>query len=89
VTVQVAPSIAGVVAPQFVFQPGAVDVSAGGTVTWRFGAIHHTVTFTTAGAPDDVPELENGSADRTFPNNGSFAYRCAIHPGMNGVVRVH
>jgi plastocyanin len=89
VTVQAAPTSAGVSAPQFVYQPTAVDVSAGGTVTWTFGPIHHTVTFSTAGAPADVPELENGSVPRTFPNNGTFDYHCTIHPTMNGVVRVH
>ena len=32
---------------------------------------------------------QDGSASRTFPNNGSFSYRCTIHPSMNGAVRVH
>jgi len=89
VMVQVAPAEAGVVAPQFVFMPATVDVSAGGTVTWAFGSIHHDVTFTTAGAPADVPELQDGSASRTFPNNGTFGYRCSFHASMTGVVRVH
>jgi len=64
-------------------------VSAGGTVTWTFGSIPHDVTFTTAGAPADVPALQNGSAARTFPTNGAFGYRCTIHPQMTGAVRVH
>jgi plastocyanin len=89
VTVQAAPANAGVIAPQLLFQPATVDVSAGGNVTWTFGTIHHTVTFTTAGAPADVPELENGSASRTFPSNGTFGYRCDIHPQMTGTVQVH
>jgi plastocyanin len=89
VTVQVAPASAAVVAPALVFQPAAVDVSAGGSVTWTFGSIHHTVTFSSAGAPADVPELQDGSASRTFPTNGAFSYRCAIHPQMAGAVRVH
>jgi plastocyanin len=89
VTVQVAAAAAGVVAPEFEFQPAAVDVAAGGTVTWSFGSIHHTVSFTTAGSPESIPVLENGSASRTFPTNGSYAYRCAIHTQMAGLVRVH
>jgi plastocyanin len=89
VTVQVAPATTGVFAPEFEFQPPAADVSAGGIVTWTFGPIHHTVTFSDANAPDDVPELQDGSASRTFPTNGSFNYRCSIHPSMAGVVRVH
>jgi len=78
-----------VVAPAFEFQPGTVDVAAGGAVTWSFGSIHHTVSFTTAGAPESIPELQNGSASRTFANNGTFGYRCLIHPEMTGLVRVH
>lgn len=89
VTVQVAPANVGVVAPEFVFQPAKVDVSAGGSVSWIFGAIHHDVTFTTPGAPDNIPVLENGSASRVFPSHGAFTYRCSIHPSMTGVVQVH
>jgi plastocyanin len=89
VTVQAAPATASVVAPQFLYEPAVVDVSAGGTVTWRFGAIHHTVTFTSPDAPEDVPELQSGSASRTFPSSGTFGYRCLFHQGMTGVVRAH
>ena len=89
VTAQVAPANAGVVAPGLAYQPATVDVRAGGTVSWTFGSIPHDVTFTTAGAPADVPELQDGSASRTFPNNGTFGYRCSIHPPMTGLVRVH
>jgi plastocyanin len=89
VTAQVAPASVGVVAPAIAFQPATVDVSAGGTVTWTFASIPHDVSFTTAGAPADVPLLQDGSASRTFPTNGSFAYRCTIHPPMTGTVHVH
>jgi plastocyanin len=89
VTSQVAPATAEVVAPQIAFVPGAADVAAGGSVTWTFESIHHTVTFSTPGSPADVPELQDGSASRTFPTNGTFAYQCSIHPTMTGVVRVH
>jgi len=89
VTVQVAGGHASVTAPQFAFIPGTVDVGTGGTVTWSIGDIHHTVDFTTAGAPSDTEELRNTSATRTFPTAGSFTYRCSIHPAMTGMVRVH
>jgi plastocyanin len=89
VTVQAAPANAAVVTPTLAFQPGTVDVQAGGTVNWTFGSTPHTVTFTTGGAPADVPQLENGSASRAFPTSGSFSYHCTIHPQMVGAVRVH
>jgi plastocyanin len=88
VTAQVAPANATVVAPGSVFQPGTVDVSAGGTVTWTFGSVGHNVTFTTPGAPADIPEFQDGSVSRTFPNHGIFGYQCS-GPQMTGVVRVH
>jgi plastocyanin len=88
VTAQVAPANATVTAPGSAFLPNTVDVSAGGTVTWTFGSTPHQVSFTTAGAPADIPELQNGSASRTFPNHGSFNYQCS-GPQMSGVVRVH
>jgi plastocyanin len=89
VKVQVAPAAASVTAPQFAFLPDTTDVSAGGTVTWFIGAIHHTVTFTSSGAPADIPVLQAESASRTFPTSGTFAYRCTIHAAMAGTVRVH
>jgi plastocyanin len=89
VSVQVAPATAAVSAPAFAFVPQLVDVSAGGVVTWTIGEIHHTVTFTTAGAPASIPETMNASVPRTFPGPGTFAYHCTIHPEMTGTVRVH
>lgn len=89
VTVVVAPGTATVTAPQFVWQPATVDVSAGGQVTWSIGAVHHTITFTTPGSPTNIPELENDSDSRVFPAAGSYQYVCSLHAGMNGLVRVH
>jgi len=89
VTVQVAPVSAAVTTPTLAFTPATVDVRAGGAVMWTFGSTPHTVTFTTGGAPADVPQLQDGSASRTFPTHGSFNYHCSIHPSMNGLVIVH
>ena len=89
VTVQVALASVGVTTPTLAFNPSTVDVRAGGGVNWTFGSTPHTVTFTTAGAPADVSQLQDGSASRSFPTNGSFSYHCSIHPQMTGIVRVH
>ena len=88
-TVQEAPASAIVTAPSLAYVPAVVDVQAGGVVTWTVGALPHTVTFTTPGAPEEIPYLEEESASRTFPTNGSFSYQCTIHPGMTGTVQVH
>lgn len=89
VTVKVAPVVATVTAPALEYTPGEVDVQAGGTVTWSIGAIHHSVTFTTAGSPEDIPELQEASDSRTFTTGGVYGYRCSFHPQMTGAVRVH
>ena len=89
VTVQEAAASALVTAPSLAFTPATVDVQAGGVVTWSVGPVGHTVTFTTPGAPAEIPYLEEQSESRTFPTNGSFNYLCTIHPGMTGIVNVH
>jgi plastocyanin len=89
VTAQVAPPNASVTAPAIQYVPPTVDVQQGGAVTWTFGPVPHTVTFTTTGAPQNVGELQDGSAARTFPASGSYHYRCDIHPSMTGLVHVH
>jgi plastocyanin len=89
ITVVAAGATATVTAPQLLFTPATVDVQAGGAVTWTIETVHHNVTFSTAGAPADVPELLNASASRTFPTSGTYPYRCTIHPVMTGTVRVH
>jgi plastocyanin len=89
ITVEVPPAATAVTAPQLAFLPSQAHVSAGGTVTWNIGAVHHTVTFTTPGAPNSVPELLQESATRTFPTPGSYSYICSLHAGMTGTVHVH
>lgn len=89
ITVEVAPTAATVTAPALLFTPPNVDVQAGGSVTWSIADVHHAVEFTSAGAPTDLPELQNASASRTFSTSGTYTYRCPIHPSMTGSVRVH
>jgi plastocyanin len=74
-----------------VFDPGQVDITAGGTVTWRFGTVTHNVTFngTAAGTPANVDNTTSANQARTFTTAGSFPYHCTLHAGMNGTVVVH
>jgi plastocyanin len=92
VTVQNPPAVAlvGVTSPpQMNYSPSIVHLSTGGQVSWTFGAIHHTVTFTSPGSPADIPELVNAGASRTFPTAGTFNYVCDFHAAMTGTVYVH
>lgn len=72
----------------FTFEPPDVSVLVGGTVTWtNEDTATHTVTsddqrFDSGGmAPGD-------SYEHAFDTPGVFAYRCTIHPSMNGTVTV-
>ena len=73
-----------------VFTPNKVAISRGGSVTWTFGAVEHTVAFTgAAGAPSGISSGGySTSQSRTFTQPGNFSYNCTIHGGMNGQVIV-
>lgn len=72
------------------FTPAYVAIARGGTVTWTFGALEHTVTFTAAtGAPTSINTGGYATqVTRTFSTAGTFNYNCTIHAGMNGRVLV-
>jgi plastocyanin len=75
----------------FGFEPAAVTVAQGGTVTWvnceEPGQPSHTSTAD-AGAWNS-PTLAPGEAfSHTFDQVGGFAYHCEPHPFMTGNVVV-
>ena len=71
------------------FSPQVVDVAVLGTVTFSFKSLAHNVTFDDAGAPGNIPTTSNVNVNRVFNTVGTFTYRCTIHAGMTGTVRVH
>ncbi|MFL5607199.1 MAG: Ig-like domain-containing protein [Gemmatimonadaceae bacterium] len=77
--------------PNLVFDPAQVDITQGGTVTWRFGTVTHNVTFngTAAGTPANIDNTTSASKGATFTTAGAYPYHCTLHPGMNGTVIVH
>ena len=92
VSAQTFPFAASVVAGDATttFTPPSVDISAGGIVTWTFGALTHNVTFgAQAGAPTNIATSVNTTEQRAFGTTGTFGYNCTIHPGMSGTVVVH
>lgn len=72
------------------FTPQERTIEAGGTITWNFGAVGHSVQFDqVAGRPVDITgPVANQSIARTFPQVGVFPFGCTIHPAMRGSVRV-
>lgn len=72
----------------FAFSPVDITVVPGSTVTWtNDDETRHSIvvdgTNKTAG-----PIAQGDQAALTFPENGTYAYHCGLHPAMKGVVRV-
>jgi plastocyanin len=68
------------------FQPAAIEVPAGATVTWEFtdGGRHHNVV----GDGFSSPVQARGAFTHTFDRAGSYPYRCTLHKDMQGRVIV-
>lgn len=71
------------------FQPSAILVAKGATVTWtNLDNIAHNVTFTDMSVVS-IGDFSSGGKSTTMPSaSGTYAYRCTIHPGMSGTVTV-
>jgi plastocyanin len=75
---------------QLAFSPNSVTIAPGGTVTFVFGTVAHTVKFDTGTNPpaDILGSNANTSISRTFNTAGTFTFHCIIHPQMTGTVIV-
>ena len=69
------------------FEPASVEVDAGSNVTWvNEDNFVHNVALE---GRDEEPLPIGGSAELSFPDPGSFAYVCSLHPQqMKGTVTV-
>lgn len=72
------------------FSPGVMTVEPGTRVTWiNRDQIPHTVTSRDKGGALSSQGLDTGdSYSYTFTHPGDYAYFCAVHPFMMGVVHV-
>jgi plastocyanin len=72
----------------FAFQPSSLVIKRGLGVAWtNTGAKNHTVASDT-GLFDSGVLAPGASFTQTFQQRGTFAYHCAIHPSMTGVIKV-
>lgn len=87
-TTSTASSEVGVTIVSRAYQPPALTIEAGQTVTWtNRGFTPHTVTA--VGGEFDSGRLNVGETFKvTFSTPGTFAYACTIHPSMKGTVTV-
>jgi plastocyanin len=83
-----ASSEVGVTIVSRAYQPPALTIEAGQTVTWtNRGFTPHTVTA--LGGEFSSGRLNVGESFKvTFSTPGTFAYKCEIHPSMRGAVTV-
>ena len=70
------------------YTPDDLSVAVGTTVTWmNTDAVAHTSTSDTPGWDSGIV-APGGQFSFAFQTAGTFAYHCAIHPGMIGTVVV-
>jgi len=82
------PSPGSVSIVDFDYQPTALSISAGSSVTFvNRGAALHTITARD-GSFDSGFLAAGGTYRRTFPTAGTYPYFCSIHPNMLGSVLV-
>lgn len=82
---------AAVLVQGFSFQPPAVSIVAGGSVTWTIGTDpeQHTVTPREQGAFEGSGQLFTGDTFTvTFDQPAVVEYFCSLHPNMVGTVEV-
>ena len=71
----------------FAFEPKAVTIKVGQTVTWtNQDSAAHTVAGDGGIDSGDLPKGKSYS--KTFDAEGTFDYHCSIHPQMKGQVIV-
>lgn len=72
------------------FQPQEIRIKPGDTVRWvnREKRTSHSVIFPDGRTAESERLFPDEHWEHTFPQAGSFPYRCGPHPEMTGVVHV-
>jgi plastocyanin len=70
------------------YAPNPIAVSVGGAVTWTNNDRTTHTSTADGGAWSSGAIAPGATFSMTFPSAGTFAYHCAIHPGMVGTVMV-
>ena len=90
-TASAAPTSGAVNVKDNFFDPNALTVQAGGSVTWTWaGVSSHTLTFTSGPPPlpAETAAQMTGTRTITFNTPGTYGYHCTIHSGMSGTLNV-
>jgi plastocyanin len=82
-----APARAAVTMDDDFFSPRTVTVRVGGVVTWTNRGNYHTATASN-GAFDSGMVDTGQTFKHKFTKAGTYGYRCILHDGMTGTVKV-
>ena len=72
------------------FEPAAIRVGPGASVTWTWNSsgVSHNVTFASSGITSSAT-IPSGTFNTAMPTTpGVYAYTCTLHGGMDGTVTV-
>ncbi len=71
----------------FTFQPAAVSVKTGDTITWRqMDSVPHSIVISDGTSSSILGQGKEFS--HTFSVAGHYTYNCGIHPTMKGIIDV-
>lgn len=90
-TINTAVSTTSVNIQNYMFEPMAITVKAGSTVTWtNQDSVHHTVTADTPSdnAPNGPLIGQGETYSFTFNKPGTYDFHCMPHANMHGTVIV-
>ncbi len=68
--------------------PAIDTIAVGGTITWTFGGVSHSVESTGVPSFPSGPIQTGGTLQRTFNAAGTYEYICILHGGMTGRIVV-
>ena len=79
-----------VIVKDYKFDPPHITITKGQTVTWinREKRQFHSVWFESLDAEEPDYIFADETYQRSFPDTGTFDYRCGPHPEMTGSVTV-
>jgi len=89
-TLTVAPNDPTVTIVEFRFEPAAVIIEKGASLTWiNKDSVNHQISFNSGPLNPMSPILKPGDSWRaTFLEVGDFPYNCTFYPAMTGTVNV-
>ena len=89
-TTAAAGAVVPVVMQNISFNPPSIHAKVGQTVKWtNMDSAPHNVTYVSGPQFTSSPTFTNGGTfTLKLTKAGTIAYRCTIHPGMNGTIVV-